>query len=702
MGTLAPSAIVVHAITGRVRLRVARLGDDSAYGPALEATLRRLPGVSAVRVATGAESVIVEHDPEALDVAAITWAVLNAPADIAPRAIPSPPAESADARRPLYWSSAGLLTALVFGPSLPFVAYPFIAVTAVPVFKRAWNALVHRRKLNVDLLDVLAIIAGTATGDVLNAAGIVWLICVGDHIRDLTQARARRAIRDLLEYEHELAWVVRGDTKIQVPVAELVVGDIVVIYTGSAIAVDGVVTSGRAAVDQQALTGESLPVVKTVDDHVFAATVVSDGKLYVRAERVGRDTKAASTVQMIEAAPIGETRIQNHAEMVADRLVAPALGCAALVYLATADINRVASILTVDFGTGPRVSAPTTVLASMNAAARHGILIKGGAYLEKLARISTVIFDKTGTLTRGVPEVTDVLVHDGLSASEAATFAASASARQTHPVSQAVLRLAETWGLEVPERESSCYFVGKGVEAVVCGRTVQLGSQRFLAELGIRDHLDVARRGALDDAAKSLLFLAVDGVHVATLAYRDEIRPESRGLIHDLRARGVDDIVMLTGDGHAVAQHVARELGIQRFFAEMLPEDKAEMAQRLRNEGRVVAVIGDGINDSPALSYADVGVSVCAGAEIARETAGIVLMTADLHKLIEAIDISREAIRIIRQNHGLTFGVNTLAYALSIPGLISPVFATLISNGSAVLACLNGLRPLLAARVRSS
>jgi P-type E1-E2 ATPase len=342
------------------------------------------------------------------------------------------------------------------------------------------------------------------------------------------------------------------------------------------------------------------------------------------------------------------------------------------------------------------------VLASMNAAARHGILIKGGAYLEKLARVTTVIFDKTGTLTRGVPEVTDVLVHDALSEREAATFAASASARQTHPVSQAVLRLAKTWDLEVPERESSSYFVGKGVESVVRGRTVQLGSQRFLAELGIRDRLDAASRSALEDGAKSLLFLAVDGAHAATLAYRDEIRPESGGLIRDLRARGVDDIVMLTGDGHAVARHVARELGIDRFFAEMLPEDKAEMAQRLRKEGRVVAVIGDGINDSPALSYADVGVSVCAGAEIARETAGIVLMTADLHKLVEAIDISRGAISIIRQNHGLTFGVNALAYALSIPGLISPVLATLISNGSAVLACVNGLRPLLAARVRSS
>lgn len=701
MDAPASSAVVVHAIPGRVRLRVARLGDEAGHGAALEATLRRLPGVRAVRVAAGASSVIVEHDPEAVDVAAITWAAATAPADAAPL-VSAASAERAGIPRALSWSSAGLLVSLAFGQALPLVAYPFIAVTAVPVFKRAWDALVRRRKLNVDLLDALAILAATATGDVLNAAGIVWLISVGDHIRDLTQAHARRAIRDLLEYERDLAWVVRGETKVQIPVAELVVGDVVVIYTGSAIAADGVVVRGRAVVDQQALTGESLPVVKEIDDPVFAATVVSEGKLYVRAERVGRDTKAASTVRLIEDAPLTETRIQNHAEVVADRLVAPALACSALVFAATADMNRLAAILTVDFGTGPRVSAPTTVLASMNAAARHGILIKGGAYLEKLARVSTVIFDKTGTLTRGVPEVTDVLVHDALSEREAATLAAAAAARQTHPVSQAVIRLAATLGLDVPERDGSSYFVGKGIESQVRGRTVQLGSQRFLAERGITSRLGVEPRSALDSEAKSLLFLAVDGAHAATLAYRDEIRPESRALICELRARGVSDIVMLTGDGHAVAQHVARELGITRFFAEMLPEDKAEMAQRLRREGRVVAVVGDGINDSPALSYADIGVSVCAGAEIARETAGIVLMTSDLHKLVEAIDISRGAITIIRQNHGLTFGVNSLAYALSIPGLVSPVFATLISNGSAVLACLNGLRPLLSSRARSS
>ncbi|WP_437939570.1 heavy metal translocating P-type ATPase [Sorangium sp. So ce341] len=699
-GTCAVS--VVHAIPGRVRLRLPRIGRDEAFGPLLEAGLAAVPGVLSVRIAEGASSAVVEHDPRLVDVDAIVRAAAAASAAPAPRGAlraargaRKARRASALARRPLYLSSAGMLFSLGFVS--PLLAYPFIAATCAPIFKRAWDSVARQRKLNVDLLDSLAIASAVATGDAMNAAGIIWLVTLGDHIRDLTQARARRAIRGLLGYQQDLAWVVRGDAKVQVPVAELAVGDVLVIYTGSVIPVDGTVTDGEGLVDQQTLTGESMPVLKGPGDRCFAATVIKDGKLYVRAERVGGDTTAASTARLIENAPALETRAQNYAEVVADRLVPPALACSAVVLAATRDLGRVSAILTIDFGTGPRVSAPTTVLASMNAAARRGILIKGGAYIEKLARVSTVVFDKTGTLTSGVPEVTDFLVHDALSEREAATLAAAVSARQTHPVSQAVLRLAEAWRLSIPDREESRYLVGRGVQARVFGKVVQLGSPRFIEELGVPCRAEAGARRALEASAKSLLFLAVDGRHVATLAYRDAIRAESRATIRSLRERGIDDIVMLTGDSREVARQVSLELGITRYFAEMLPEDKAEITRRLTQEGRTVAVVGDGINDSPALSYADIGISVSAGAEIARETAGVVLVEDDLSKLVEAIDISRGAMRIIHQNFSMILAANAVAYALSIPGLLNPVAATLMNNGSAVLACVNGLRPLMAA-----
>lgn len=694
---------VAHAIPGRVRLRLGRVRDDATFGAAVEQRLRGIRGVISVRLARGALSVIVEHDPSLVDIPDLVDAASSpgplapAPADLAPPA----PADTPSWRRPLYLSSAAMLVSVAAGGLAWPLACPLIAVTAAPIFRRAWDSVVRRRKLNVDLLDGLAIVAGVATGDVINAAGIVWLVSLGDHIRDLTQARARRAIGDLLGYQRELAWVLRGDAKVQIPVAELAVGDVVVVYTGSILPVDGTVVEGEAVVDQQSLTGESVPALKSIGDPCLAATVIREGKLYIRAERVGNDTKAARAVRLIEDAPELETRAQNYAELVADRLVAPALGCAAMVLAATADVARVGAILTIDFGTGPRVSAPTTVLASMNAAARRGILIKGGAHIEKLARITTVVFDKTGTLTRGAPEITDVLVHDALPAREAATLAAAVSARQTHPVSLAVLRLAEAWALEIPEREDSRFLIGRGVQALVGGRVVQLGAARFLAELGVPCRLDAKTREALDASASSPLFLAVDGVHAATLAHRDALRPETRATLEGLRARGIRDIVMLTGDTDAVARRVAEELEIPRYFAEMLPEDKAEITQQLCREGRSVAVVGDGINDSPALSYADVGVSLGAGAEIARETAGVVLIDDDLSMLLSAIDISRDAMGLIKQNFGLILGSNAIAYALAIPGLLNPVLATLVNNGSAVLACLNGLRPLLRARTRA-
>ncbi|AUX29703.1 MULTISPECIES: heavy metal translocating P-type ATPase [Sorangium] len=696
---------VAHAIPGRVRLRLPRIGRDEAFGPLLEAGLAAVPGVLSVRIAEGASSAVVEHDPRIIDVGAIVRAAAEASAAPAPRGAlraargaRKARRASAMAKRPLYLSSAGVLFSLGFVS--PLLAYPFIAATCAPIFKRAWDSVARQRKLNVDLLDSLAIASAVATGDAVNAAGIIWLVTLGDHIRDLTQARARRAIRGLLGYQQDLAWVVRGDAKVQVPVAELAVGDVLVVYTGSVIPVDGTVTDGDGLVDQQTLTGESMPVLKGPGDRCFAATVIKDGKLYIRAERVGGDTTAASTARLIENAPALETRAQNYAEVVADRLVPPALACSGVVLAATRDLGRVSAILTIDFGTGPRVSAPTTVLASMNAAARRGILIKGGAYIEKLARVSTVVFDKTGTLTSGVPEVTDFLVHDALSEREAATLAAAVSARQTHPVSQAVLRLADAWQLSIPDREESRYLVGRGVQARVFGKVVQLGSPRFIEELGVSCRAEAGARQALEATAKSLLFLAVDGRHVATLAYRDAIRAESRATIRSLRERGIDDIVMLTGDSREVARQVSLELGITRYFAEMLPEDKAEITRRLTQEGRTVAVVGDGINDSPALSYADIGISVSAGAEIARETAGVVLVEDDLSKLVEAIDISRGAMRIIHQNFSMMLAVNAVAYALSIPGLLNPVAATLMNNGSAVLACVNGLRPLMAARAR--
>ncbi|MCZ6624895.1 MAG: heavy metal translocating P-type ATPase [Deltaproteobacteria bacterium] len=697
-----PEVEIVHSLPGRMRVRVRRIRYDSNFAAGVKGYLSTLDGVVSARIAHEASSAIVEFSVGQTNAKTIVRAISSTPftailayAEQASAQAPQLPAETDEtSKRPMYLATAGAALSFFGGP-LSVFAYPLIALPAIPIFRRAWEAITRHKRLNIDFLDALSITAAAATGDVINITCIVWLICVGDYVRDLTRARSRRAIRDLLEYEKTLAWVVRNGKKVQIPAKEICVGDIVVVYTGSCIPVDGVVIDGEATVDQQILTGESLPIVRGEGDKVFAATTVKEGKIYLRAEEVAGDTKAANIVRLVENAPIHETRSQNYAEKMADRLVLPSLVGATAVSVATMSITRFAAIVTVDFGTGVRVSAPTAVLASMTASAHRGVLIKGGAYLEKLAQVSVIIFDKTGTLTHGVLEVQDVISHNGISEHQSLALAAAVSDRQTHPVSQAVCRKARSLSIEVPQRESSQFHVGRGVEAEVNGNLVHLGSARFMGELGICSNVPKTVENLLFDQGKSLLYLAVDGEHAATFAYQDKLRQESAEVIRALRSRGIEKLVMLTGDNEQVAARVSGELGLTSYYAEMLPEDKARVVQEFQAQGHIVAVVGDGINDSPALSYADVGISIRSGAEIARETAGVVLMEEDLFKLVEAVDTSREAMNLIKQNYMITMGSNGMAYFCAAFGWMSPITSTLVSNGSAVLACLNGIRPVL-------
>jgi heavy metal translocating P-type ATPase len=450
-------------------------------------------------------------------------------------------------------------------------------------------------------------------------------------------------------------------------------------------------------VDQKILSGESLPVEKGAGDQVYAATVVRDGKLYLQAARVGQETLAAKVVQLVRDAPVRETRVQNYAEQFADRMVPWSFLGAGASLMLSRRASVAASLLIVDYGTGIRVAAPTTVLSSMTKAARHGILIKGGRYLEQLAQVDAIVFDKTGTLTLGAPEVVESVHYaDGdLSSETILQLAAAAQQRLTHPVAEAVVRAARSRELEIPERDGSEYLIGQGVEAMVDGRLVLVGSQRLMTAKGVAVPQASEDLHRVDEAAAAPIFVAVDGELCALFVLADPLRPEASAVVQALRSRGVDEIIMLTGDHPAVAKEVAGILGIERYIAEALPEQKAELVRVLQAKGHTVAVVGDGINDSPALAQADVGIAVHSGADVAQETAHVALLEGNLWKIPQAIDIARESMHLIRQNWDLIFYPSTAAIALSFPGLIGPVGATLISNGSAVLAGLNALRPLL-------
>jgi Cu2+-exporting ATPase len=492
----------------------------------------------------------------------------------------------------------------------------------------------------------------------------------------------------------------REGAVVAVPAKSLAVGDTAMVYPGEMIPVDGEIAVGSAMIDQKAITGESLPVARGVGQAAFAATIVHDGQLTIRAMRVGSETTAGQIARLVDSAPLGDTRMQNQAELLADRLVLPTIALASGTAALTGDFNRFLSLVIVDYGTGIRVAAPTAVLSSMTRAAREGIMIKSGAHMERLREADTIVFDKTGTLSHGEPAVQDVIAYnDRLTPGHLIGLAAAAETRLKHLVAEALRAKARQLQVNVPECDETRYRLGLGVEGQVNGYYLHVGSERFMRQSGVRLDHSAGDRERFAERGYSCLHVALDGKLAGLVAYADRIRTESRSVIERLAELGMKESIMLTGDNETVAAAVRRRLGLSRHMAEMLPADRVEAVRELRPKGKIVAMVGDGINDSPALAHADIGIAMRHGAEVTHESAHVVLMEDSLAKVVQAVEISRSAADLIRQNYVIVAGLNTLALALALPGgLVSPVTTAIISNGSAVLASLNGVRPLLRLR----
>jgi len=705
---------VRHFIPGRVRLHVPSLGRRRSLAEASLKWLRARDGIRSARINYDCACLIVEYDVahEALLRAVIGRLRLMSIAELRSLVIPTDlgddaPSERASGRLdesqsllrrvPLALPTLSVALAFSANPIIRAINLPLMLWNAYPIALRAWRVWQRERRLNVDFLDTLAVAASLAQGNPMAGAIVTWLIKLGDWIRDLTAAGSRRAIRELLEFQVKTAWVIRDGALVAIPSSELAVGDEVVVHHGGVIPIDGEIIAGQALIDQKTITGEGLPVTRGKGDAAFAATVVRDGHLTIRATRVGADTTAGQIVRLVESAPIGDTRMQNHAERLADRLVVPELVLATGAAVVSGDFDRFLSLVIVDYGTGIRVAAPTAVLASMTHAARTGIIIKSGRHLERLAEVDTVVFDKTGTLTHGTPAVLDVLTYqDHITPGHLLGLAAAAETKLQHPVAEALRIKAKDLAVNIPPCDEARYRVGLGVEGQVNGYYLHVGNERFMRQSDICVSKTANDRCALDEQGYSCVYIAVDGAVAGMVPYSDEIRAESRSVLHRLRNMGVKNSVMLTGDNAVVARAVGRRLGLTRHFSDMLPADKADAIQELQRAGNVVAMVGDGINDSPALSYADVGIAMKHGAEVAHESAHVVLMEDSLWKLVKAVEISQGAVRLIKQNYAIVAGMNTLALALALPGgLITPTVTALISNGSAIVATLNGLRPIL-------
>jgi P-type Cu2+ transporter len=648
----------------------------------ITAALEAETGVVSHRFNPFAQSLVVVHTPR-VSVARLRSLIVEA----APRE-PSAATRTAKPSR-----HARSLAALAAGGALALtgtpLAGPLIGLGAMPIFRRAAHRL-RRRKVGVDALDATALTITALTGQWVTAALIGGLVEGGELLRDLTASRSRRELGALMSHQSATCWMLSGKRRIAVRVSTLRAGDRVIVANGDRIPVDGNVTGGRAVIDERVLTGEPVPVTRSPGESVFAMTVVTDGELVLEAKGSAAESRAGRIMAFLEKVPIGETRMADHARRIADRFVLPVMGAAAVVYALTGNASRAAAILIFDLASGIRVAAPTTMLASLIAAAREGILFKGAAAMEKLAAIDTVIFDKTGTLTLGQPEVAGITTLNGLTENELLAIAAGADHGLNHPLATALSAEAARRGVELPSRLRTRYHVGLGVEAQLSrGERYLVGNRAFLAGRGV----DVPRR--VNGHGLSEVIVASGGQCLGAIVFSDEPRPEAAHCIDDLRDRGVRRIVLLSGDTQHATQRVADSLGIEEWGARMSPEKKADFVRQLKSEGHSVAVVGDGVNDSVALSLADLSIAMGGGADVARATAEVVLLDDRLELLPRAIDRSRESLNLMNQNIAVIAAPNAIGLGAAVAGGINPAVAAFLSNGSAVVAAANGLRPLL-------
>lgn len=702
---------VIHWMPGRFRIRIPRLAWDEDYGGRLKYLVDALSFVTATRINLEAHSFIVEyhHEVSAISIATVQEklfrAIQDAPTiDIDMTLVVASGEKKAnneiDWVERLGFPAAGLvlsLAAMIGAPIPPLLIGAVVFVGAIPVFKRAWEAIQEEGQLTIDFLDGLAIALHTATGHFFAPSFMLGLVEGGEAIRDMTARGSDRASLDLLDCLGKTAFVIRDGQVVEIPTQEVIIGDHVVVYPGDQIPVDGSVLEGTGILDQCKLTGESVPVTRSRGDEVFASTLLVDGTLTILAERCGNNTRAGVIVNLMQAAPVHDTRVENYAATVANQMVIPTLLIGAGVGIFSGNLNRAIALITLDFGTGIRVSVPTTILSVLTYAARNGVLIRSGRAIEILAKIDTVVCDKTGTLTIGHAGVNDIdVMADRFSKHEILCYAASAEKGLTHPIAEAIVHHAKDEGVSLKECEDWEYKIGLGAFAKIDGMTICVGSPRFMKQENIDLEAYDIRYPDAKAGGQSLVFVAGDGQLLGVIRYSDPPRAESKEVIKELKRMGIATH-MLTGDVERVAHSIANNLGIepQNVTAEAFPEKKVEVVKEVHDRGRTVAFCGDGINDSAALAYADVSISFAGATDIARETADVVLMEDDLRGLIMAIKCARQAMDIITQNTLIVAVPNLGALFSGIFFALDPLLAVVINNGTAILAELNGLRPLI-------
>jgi len=704
---------VVHAIPGRLRLRVPRLIQDRLYADKLNWFIESLSFVISVRINALVGSMIVYYERQAVSIDFVqeTLGIAFKRAlseDLPPEAMPfgGLAVTKTELRPEINWierlglpiTSLGLalLAQQLAFPLSPLLVGGLVAIAAMPFVLRTIETTLKERRLDADVLDVIWLTLYTVKGDFVAPALMVSLMESGEALRDTTaRANEHHALR-MYEGINRTVRVERNGQEEQIPLNEVSLGDRVVVYAGERIPVSGRVLRGTGLIDEHELTGESTLVSRSEGQVVHASTRLLDGKLCVLMKRIGKETRVGLTVQLMQSAPVHDTRIEDYAANLANLAIAPSLALGGIIFAFTGDVSRALAPLHLDFSHGIRLSVPTTVLSALTYASRHGIYIRSGRALEVLSKIDAIVFDKTGTITQGNAAVNTVrTVNTRVSIKEVLALAASVEQENTHPVAKAILDYAAAKGVQLRCCEAWEYRVGLGIVAQIDGDSVVVGSHRLMEKEGIDADTIDQRYPDLQVSRYSLVYVARNGKLLGVISYTDPIRTEMTGVIQQLNDRGIEAYIM-TGDNPRVAQDVATAIGVKpdHVFAEVDPKGKVKAIQQLQAQGQVVAFVGEGINDIAALAHADVSISIASSSDMARETADIVLLDDDLRDLAHAITIAQRAMEIIYQNTIFVAVPNISVVLAGIVLALDPILGVIISNGSMILAELNSIRPL--------
>jgi heavy metal translocating P-type ATPase len=681
---------VKHETKGRIRLQNLALHRKRELCQAIERELMNVPGVDSYQTNDLTASVLIYYSNRQIQkhqLIEILDEVLHKSENIAQT--------PTDLDLPLATSSLGLAAAVEFlAPIfLPISAGVFI-YSVIPSFKNAHQVLFKEKRLGVDVLDAIVALTCLATGQIFAGAVLAWCLSFGRKLLKKTEDDSKKMLLNVFGKQPRFVWVYRDGIEIETMLEKLKLNDIIIVHTGETIPVDGEIVDGMAMIDQHALTGESAPAEKIKGDKVFAATTMLAGKIQVAVTSTGSETTSAKLTRILNDTAGYKLRSQSHGEELADKAVVPTLALASLG-LGTIGLNGATAIINCDLGTGIRMAAPLGMLTSLTLCAQHGILVKDGRALELMRKVDTFLFDKTGTLTRERPEVGRILTFGVYSEQQILQWAAAAEYKFSHPIAKAILAKFESLGIPMAKTDESQYHVGYGITVHVDGHTVRVGSARFMKHENISfpSTLDQEMESVHSDG-NSLILVAVDDALGGAIEMCAANRPEALEVINGLRERGAKHLAIISGDHDRPTRKLANKLGMDRYFAEVLPQDKAKYVELLQKEGRTVCFIGDGINDSIALKKANVSISLRGASTVATDTAQVVFMEESLTKILRLRDISQDLQRNVDRSWGLIIVPNIICVGGAFLAGFGVMHSMVFNQIGAVFALLNGLLPL--------